>query len=84
MLATATAATINRQRVTLPGVAASSDQGLRRLVRMVIVQAARDALTGDPGALAWLLGDDCADYCQFARVNNQAVKAWAYKQEVKR
>lgn len=60
-------------------VPAAHDQALRRLVRATIAQAAYDALKNDytgSEARAWLMGEDCADWCIMGGVNYGAVIEW--------
>ena len=60
-------------------VPAGSDQGLRRMVRAAICQAAYDALKDDLDGLQarkWLLSEDCAMFCDFGGVNFRAIRQW--------
>lgn len=70
----------NQTALSTPGVPAGSDWALRRLIRAIIGNACTDATRGGQvgqDARAWLVGEDCALYCEFVNFNHGAILAWA-------
>lgn len=72
-------ATKERVTLRLPGVPATYDHGLKRLVRATIARAAFDARKdGETGseARAWLLSEDCIYFADFGGVNHAIIRKW--------